>query len=159
MTYEVLKWIHILSAILLFGTGLGSAYYKWCADRSGNLQVMVHTNKMVVRADWIFVAPTVVIQPLTGFLLVKTTGFSFTEFWLVVTYILYAVAGLSWLPVVWIQIRMETLSQKALVQGTELNEAYFKLARIWFWLGVPAFFSMLVILIFMVFKPGATIFG
>jgi len=153
MDYEILKWLHILSSTLLFGTGLGSAFYKWCADRSGNLQAIAHTNRIVVIADWIFTTPTVIIQPVTGLLLVNTMGISLTEPWLLATYTLYAIAGGCWLPVVWLQIRMRDLSLQAIQKNTHLDDTYHRQARLWFWLGMPAFTAMVIIYFLMVFKP------
>lgn len=153
MTYELVKWLHILSATVLFGTGLGSAFYKWCADRSGNLQAIAHTNRVVVLADWMFTAPTILIQPLTGVLLLQTLDLPLTTPWVMVAIALYLLAGACWLPVVWLQIRMRRLSLQALRQDAPLDAAYRKLARIWFWLGVPAFITMMIIFFLMVFKP------
>lgn len=153
MTYELVKWLHILSATILFGTGLGSAFYKRCADRSGNLQAIAHTNRIVVLADWMFTAPTILIQPLTGVLLLQTLDLPLTTPWVMVAIALYLLAGACWLPVVWLQIRMRRLSLQALRQDAPLDAAYRKLARIWFWLGVPAFITMMIIFFLMVFKP------
>jgi len=54
MTYLILKYMHILSMVLLFGIGLGSAFYKWMADRSHNLEHIAVTNRNVVIADWLY---------------------------------------------------------------------------------------------------------
>ena len=151
--YEFAKWLHILSATLLFGTGLGSAFYKWCADRGGNIQAIAHTNKMVVIADWIFTTPTVIIQPVTGLWLVSIMGFSLTEPWILLAFALYTVAGVCWLPVVWLQIRMRDLANLAVENNRDLDEIYSRYARWWFWLGVPAFVSMVLVYFLMVFKP------
>ncbi len=153
MDYETLKWLHILSATLLFGTGLGSAFYKWSADRSHNLQVINHTNRTVVIADYLFTTPTVIIQPITGVLLVNSMGYTLTEPWLIITYLLFIMAGLCWLPVVWLQIKMRDLSQQAVTQGSELGKEYQRLAQYWFYLGIPAFSAMIAVYFLMVFKP------
>jgi len=106
MEYPLLKSAHILSLVLLFGTGLGSAFYKYYSDRSGNLAAIAVTNRLVVFADWLFTTPTVIIQPVTGFLLLQSLGMSWQEPWVIVSLILYAIAGGCWVPVVWLQIRM-----------------------------------------------------
>lgn len=153
MEYEILKWVHLLSATILFGTGLGSAFYKWCADRSGNLQAITHTNKIVVIADWIFTTPTVIIQPITGIWLTYTMGIPMSEPWIIGTFIFYFIAGACWLPVVWLQIQMRNLSSQALNQNICLDVTYHHYAHIWFWLGMPAFISMVIVYFLMVFKP------
>ncbi len=153
MTFLTLKTIHILSAFLLFGTGLGSAFYKYSADRSGYLPHIVHTNKNVVLADWLFTTPTVIIQPVTGLLMVNQLNLTITTPWVMMSLILYLIAGICWLPVVVLQIKMRTLSQQALNDASSLPAHYYRYARIWFWLGVPAFMAIFVVILLMVFKP------
>ena len=156
MTYTALKTLHILSMVLLFGTGLGSAFYRWMADRSGNLAHMAVTNRHVVLADWLFTTPTVIFQPLSGLWMVHLLGLPLSTPWVAASLALYTLAGLCWLPVVWIQIRLRELSAAALADGAPLPERYWQLARWWFWLGVPAFAAMVAVVALMVFKhfPG-----
>lgn len=154
MTYLVVKWVHILSAVLLFGTGLGSAFYKFMADRNGSLEAIALTNRHVVLADWIFTTPTVLLQPATGMAMVYLAGYAATMSWIRWSLGLFIVAGLCWLPVVVLQIRMRDLANAALKSGVALNEEYWRLGRIWFWLGVPAFIAIMVVFILMVHKPG-----
>jgi len=153
MEYLILKWLHILSATLLFGTGIGSAFYKLMTDRSGNIQAIAQTNKLVVLADWLFTTPTIILQPITGVWLAIILGYTLTSSWLVLSLILYIVAGLCWLPVVLMQIRMRNLAQLAIKQHHPLDKHYAHLARIWFWLGIPAFTALLGVYYLMVFKP------
>ncbi|MDH5368537.1 MAG: DUF2269 domain-containing protein [Gammaproteobacteria bacterium] len=154
MSYLSLKVIHILSMVLLFGTGLGSAWYKWMADRSRNVCHISVTNKQVVLADWIFTTPTVIIQPVTGIALLYVLDIPFSTPWVMWSLVLYAIAGLCWIPVVWLQIKMRNISQESCQDNLPLNETYWRYARIWFWLGAPAFISMIVIVMLMVFKFG-----
>lgn len=153
MEYLLLKYLHIISSIVLFGTGLGSAFYKWRADGCGDVAAIVHTNRQVVLADWLFTTPTVIIQPLSGLWLVHILGYSLLDDWLLWALVLYALAGACWLPVVWLQIRMRNLADEAQAHGSKLDEGYWRLARIWFWLGVPAFLAMLSVVFLMTFKP------
>lgn len=157
MTYTLLKTFHVLSMVLLFGTGLGSAFYKWMADRSGQLAHIAVTNRHVVLADWWFTTPTVVFQPLSGLWLVSQIGLPLNTPWIATSLALYVLAGACWLPVVWLQIRMRDLAATALATGGELPPSYRRLARAWFWLGVPAFTAMVLVVALMVFKhfPGA----
>ncbi|MBL1275751.1 MAG: DUF2269 domain-containing protein [Ectothiorhodospiraceae bacterium] len=153
MEFAMIKWVHILSATILFGTGFGSAFYKWCADRSQNLPVIAHTNKVVVFADWIFTTPAVIIQPISGIWLVSITERSLYEPWVVLAFVFYFIAGACWLPVVRLQIKMRNLSSQSLLAGTHLPPQYQQYARQWFWLGIPAFVAMMVVYYLMVFKP------
>ncbi len=156
MDYTLIKTLHILSMVLLFGTGLGSAFYKWMADRSGVLAHIAVTNRHVVLADWWFTTPTVIFQPLSGLWMVHLLGLPVSTPWVAASLGLYALAGTCWLPVVWLQIRMRDLAAGALTAGTPLPPAYWRMARHWFWLGVPAFGAMVLVVALMVFKhiPG-----
>jgi uncharacterized membrane protein len=152
-TYLLVKWIHILSATFLFGTGLGSAFYKWMTDRGGYLPAMAQTNRLVVIADWVFTTPTVIVQPVSGLWLLHLLGIPLDQGWVIVTIVLYVIAGLCWLPVVWLQIRMRDMAEYALLHRQPLAARYHRDARAWFWLGIPAFFSMIIVYGLMVFKP------
>lgn len=152
MLYLSLKYLHILSMVLLFGTGLGSAFYKWMADRSGNLAHIAVVNRHVVLADWIFTTPTVIFQPLSGLWMVYLLGLPLATPWVALSLGLYVFAGLCWLPVVWLQIRMRNLVDAALMAQTPLPAEYWRYARVWFWLGVPAFVVMVGVVFLMVFK-------
>lgn len=152
MSYLSLKYLHILSMVLLFGTGLGSAFYKWMADRSGNLAHIAVMNRHVVLADWLFTTPTVIFQPISGLWMVYLLHYPLTTPWIMLSLVLYALAGACWLPVVWLQIQMRRLSEHALATQTELPALYWRYARYWFWLGVPAFIAMILIVLLMVFK-------
>lgn len=153
MNYLDIKALHILSMVLLFGTGLGSAFYKWLADRGGNLAHIAQTNRHVVLADWLFTAPTIIIQPLSGLWLLHLAGLPLTTPWVLASLVLYAIAGVCWLPVVWLQLRMRDLAMNALQHQQDLPARYWRYARIWFWLGVPAFVAMLLVVYLMVAKP------
>ena len=149
----IVKWLHIVSATLLFGTGLGSAFYKYMADRSGDLKTIAHTNKTVVTADWVFTAPTVILQPMTGIMLIKLRGYSFDETWLMCSIALFMIAGACWLYVVYLQISMRGLAHQALQLQTPLDDAYYHQMNVWLWLGVVAFSCVIGVFYLMVFKP------
>ena len=151
--YLAIKWLHILSATLLFGTGIGSAFYKFMTDRGGNLTAIAETNRLVVIADWLFTTPAVILQPITGIALATIAGFPLTSPWLLLSMALYLLAGLCWLPVVVIQIRQRDLALAAIADQCELDPQYHRLGRVWFWLGVPAFTALMGVYYLMIFKP------
>lgn len=153
MDIYTLKWIHICSSMLLFGTGLGTAFFKFTADLGKDLRVMADTNRRVVLADWLFTTPTVVLQPLSGYALAFAYGYPASSPWLLASLALYLLAGICWLPVVYLQIRMRNDCQVALAGGQPLNPRYWQDARVWFWLGVPAFIAMVGVIWLMVAKP------
>lgn len=152
MLYLSIKYLHILSMVVLFGTGLGTAWYKWMADRQGNLTHIMVMNRHVVLADWMFTTPAIVLQPVSGMMLAWLLQIPLTTAWLALSLGLYLIAGLCWLPVVWLQIRMRDIALQAVQAHSPLPEQYWRYARYWFWLGVPAFLAMLGIVLLMVFK-------
>lgn len=153
MEYAIVKWLHVLSSTLLFGTGIGSAYYMLKASLNRDARIAYFVVRQVVIADWIFTATTVVIQPLTGFYLVHLAGFPLGARWIWWSLVLYVVAGACWLPVVRIQIRLRELARAAASGGHALSPEYRRLFRIWIGLGVPAFIALVVIFYLMVAKP------
>jgi uncharacterized membrane protein len=157
MSYLLLKYLHVLSMVLLFGTGLGSAFYKWMADRSRNVAHIAATNRHVVLADWLFTTPTVIFQPLSGIWMLHVADIPLGTPWVAASLALYLLAGVCWLIVVGLQIGMKNMARQAVLTQSELPSRYWRHARLWFWLGVPAFISMVMVVFMMVFKslPGA----
>jgi uncharacterized membrane protein len=153
MLYEIVKTVHILSATVLFGTGLGTAWFMWRADRSGDVAMIAATARNVVLADWLFTTPAVIIQPLSGLWLIHLVAHAPMEPWLMWTYGLYALAAACWVPVVRLQIRMRDLAATARADGASLPPVYHRLARVWFLLGWPAFLAVIAIVFLMVAKP------
>jgi uncharacterized membrane protein len=149
-----LRLLHILGATVLFGTGLGIAFFMLMAHRTRDAALIAHTARVVVIADALFTATAVVIQPLTGLGLARLIGYSLTEPWLALSLVLYVLVGACWLPVVWIQLRLRDLAAAAR-EGMALPAAYDRLFRIWFALGWPAFAGVIAIFVLMVWKPTA----
>ena len=151
--YLWLKLVHIVSATVLFGTGLGTAFQMWMAHRSGDVHAVSTVARQVAWADFLFTMPAIIVQPASGFALIRLAGFGPTESWLLAAYVLYAVAGACWLPVVWIQWKVSRLAWAATQSQVPLPQHYFRLMRVWFWLGWPAFSAVLLIFWLMVAKP------
>jgi uncharacterized membrane protein len=149
----IVKTVHIIGAIIIFGTGLGTAFHGMMCNLSGDARSIATGNRNVVLADWIFTAPAVILQPITGAYLMWANGWSLNDHWIIASIILYAIAGGCWLPVVWLQVQMHKMSKLAIKTNTELPATYKKYLRIWFTLGWPAFISGGIILWLMVSKP------
>ena len=148
-----IKLVHIVGSAVLLGTGLGIAFFMVMAHRTRNPAVVAHTAGIVVIADAVFTATAVVIQPVTGLGMAWLAGYPLHQFWIAASIVLYLMVGLCWLPVVWIQIRLRNLAIVAVRDSAALPEAYFRLFRIWFWLGVPAFAGVVAIFALMIWKP------
>ena len=151
--YVLIKIVHILSGAVLFGTGMGIAFFMVWANRARDPAAIAHVAGTVVVADALFTAVAVVIQPVSGLILVHLQGYSLAEPWLLWAYALYVLTGVCWLPVVAIQIRLRDLARAASASGQPLPAAYDRLYRIWFALGFPAFAAVLGIYWLMIAKP------
>ncbi|MBL0162730.1 MAG: DUF2269 domain-containing protein [Xanthomonadales bacterium] len=153
MDYLWVKWLHILSSTLLFGTGLGIAFFMWVAHRRGDPRVIAETTRSVVIADACFTAPAVVIQLFSGLWLIHRLEIDLSSLWIKATLILFVLIGACWLPVLWLQLRARNLAREAMTSGLPLSAQYQRVMRWWFWLGWPAFLSVMVIFWLMVMKP------
>ncbi|HUK01560.1 MAG TPA: DUF2269 domain-containing protein [Steroidobacteraceae bacterium] len=153
--YLWLKWLHIVSSTVLFGTGAGIAFFFLRAQRTGDVRVIAAVARDVVVADAVFTASAVVTQPISGLLMVKIAGYPLSLPWIWGSLALYCAIGCLWLPVVWLQIRMRDLATAAASSGVSLPPLYHRYYRRWFAFGWPAFAGVLVIFWLMVTKPGA----
>jgi len=153
MSYLLLKYIHILSATLLFGTGLGTAFHGFLAFRSRDARVVAAVGRSVVLADWLFTTPAVIVQPATGIAMAHMNGLPLATGWIALTFALYALVGVCWLPVVWLQIELRKMGRASELSGAPLPGRYFRFLLYWFLLGWPAFIGVLAIFYLMVFKP------
>ena len=149
----VLRWLHVLGATVLLGTGAGIAFFMLMAQRTGRAEIVAHVARTVVVADFLFTATAVIAQPVTGVLLAHLLGWSLTDGWLLLSIALYVVTGLCWLPVVWIQMRIQRVAQVAADAGQPLPAEQARLFKIWMLFGVPAFASVLAIIWLMLNRP------
>ena len=152
-TYFILKFVHLIGASVLFGTGAGIAFFMALAHWSGAPAIIAGVARIVVIADFVFTATAVVVQPITGALLVREVGYAFTDAWVLWSIALYLLAGGFWLPVVVMQRRMRDLARAAATTGTALPPEYHRLFRWWFAFGFPAFAAVLAIFWLMIAKP------
>jgi uncharacterized membrane protein len=153
LTYLVLKYVHVIGAAVLLGTGAGIAFFMLLAHRTGDAAVVAAVARMVVIADMVFTATAVVLQPVTGLLLASWLGYSLWEGWIVASLALYVMTGAFWLPVVWMQARMRDLAAAAAAERRPLPPDYHRLFRRWVACGFPAFAAVLAIFWLMIARP------
>ena len=153
MDYLLLKWLHVIGSTVLLGTGAGIAFFMLMAHRTGDARLIAGVARIVVIADYVFTSTAVIVQPATGVLLARTTGYSLGEGWIVASIALYLLTGAFWLPVVWMQSRMRDLATAAAAHGTALPAQYHRLFRWWFAFGFPAFTAVLAIFWLMIARP------
>jgi uncharacterized membrane protein len=150
--YEILKFVHVLSATFLFGTGVGTAFFMWMAHKSKDINALRTTTRHVILADWVFTTPAAIIQPVTGWLLMRELGWSFESRWFLAVVLLYVLVGICWVPVVVIQYRLRRFAD-SVAAFSELPVEYHASMRSWTALGVLAFFAMFGLFALMIFKP------
>ena len=153
ITYFLLKYLHIIGASVLLGTGAGIAFFMLLAHRTGKPAVIAGVARIVVIADFTFTATAVVIQPITGVALAWNVGYSLAEGWIVLSILLYIFTGLFWLPVVLMQMEMRRLAEAAVASGSPLPQRYHSLFWRWFGFGFPAFAAVLAIFWLMISHP------
>jgi uncharacterized membrane protein len=157
--YFVLKFLHVIGAAVLLGTGAGIAFFMLMAHRTDDARTVAATARIVVLADVVFTATAVIAQPVTGLLLARTVGYRLSEGWIVLSIALYLWTGAWWLPVVWMQAKMRRLAEGAAGAGAPLPPAYHRLFRLWFAFGFPAFAAVLAIFWLMIARPRIGLFG
>lgn len=150
--YPLLKTVHIISATFLWGTGVGTAFFMLLAHLGGDIATIRTTTRHVVLADWCFTLPSIIVQPLTGLLLMRSLHISLQSRWFLVVFALYLLVCLCWLPVVWIQLRLRDLAQ-TLALDDVLPPVYRHWFITWVLLGIPAALAMLTLFALMVYKP------
>ena len=153
MDYLILKYLHVIGATVLLGTGAGIAFFMVLAHRTGEPAVIAGVARIVVIADLVFTATAVIAQPVTGVALAYAAGYSLWEGWIVVSIALYLFTGAFWLPVVWMQLRLRDLATATARDGGCLPPAYHRLYRLWFAFGFPAFAAVLAIFWLMIARP------
>lgn len=152
-TYFLLKYVHVIGASVLLGTGAGIAFFMLRAHLAGDVAGIAAVSRIVVVADYLFTATAVVLQPVTGIALASIRGYALTDGWVMLSLLLYAFVGAFWLPVVWMQVRMRNLAQQALADNTPLPRQYHRLFWSWFAFGFPAFGGVLAIFWLMIRRP------
>lgn len=150
---DLLRWLHVIGACVLIGTGSGIAFFMVMANRTANPAIIAHTASVVVIADTVFIASAVVVQPISGVFLALHTGWELIEEWIVLSAMLYVLIGLFWLPVFFIQMKLRDEARLAIENGSDLSTRYHRLYKIWFACGIPAFSAILVIVWLMLARP------
>jgi len=153
---EFWKTAHIISASVLFGTGLGIAFncyvgYRWALAKK-DIGALRATLRLTVIGDACFTAPAVAFQVLSGLALMHLLGWPWLSPWSLAVFVLFGLAGACWLPVVYIQVRLSREADRA--ESTNALPGWFhRWIGVWLVLGIPAFSAVLILYYFMVVKP------
>ena len=153
MSYLALLWLHLIGAALLFGTGLGIAFFAWFGYRrgmeAGDIGLIRGVLRLTVQADTVFTATAAVLQPVTGYFLWRMTGGQWPDAWLLWVLALYVFVGACWLPVVWLQVQLRDAAIRARTVG-QLDARFHRRFSLWFVLGWPAFLGVMGLFVLMI---------
>ncbi len=129
--YFLVKYLHVLGAIVILGTGTGIAFFMLMAHRSRDAAFIARTAGTVVIADMLFTLTAVLLQPVSGGVLMWLSSTAWSERWLMTSLGLYAVAGLFWVPVIFMQIEMRDLARaggRAITKSCRRDISHFSTA-------------------------------
>lgn len=152
-SYFIIKSLHIFSSTILLGTGLGIAFFMLRSSVTENVHEKLYAIRNAVLADFLFTIPAVTVAPITGAWLIWKNGYDWREWWLTITYIIYIIAGLCWLPAFGIQLKLKKILTQCTQDNTPPPGHYYKLFNMCFMLGWPAFGGLIIIFFLMVSKP------
>jgi uncharacterized membrane protein len=154
--FALWKTVHILSAAIIFGTGLGIAFFSWFgyrgAMRSRDIGALRSVLRLTVIADACLTAPAIAVQAVSGVVLMNYLGWPLASAWSFAVWALFLLAGACWIPVLHIQARLSRDSNQAASMDA-LPASFHARFRRWFALGVPAFAAVIAIYWLMVAKP------
>ena len=154
--YTLWKTAHVISAAVVFGTGLGIAFFAWFGYRRamkiGEIDGLRSVLRFTVIADACFTAPAVVFQFISGLVLMQLNSWPISSLWSIATLVLFGLIGALWLPVVAIQMSMSREAQRV-ASVNDLSARFHRRFVLWFVLGVPAFAMVVMIFYLMVAKP------
>ena len=146
----------MLSAALLFGSGLGTAFFCWFgyrfAVRDGDIGALRTTLTLTVLADLCLTTPAVLFQAGSGILLMIMLGWSLTSPWSIAVWSMFIAIGACWLPVVAMQVNLRRMAAAA-TSIDRLPAGFHRRFRIWFALAVPAFSLLVALFYLMIAKP------
>jgi uncharacterized membrane protein len=150
------KSAHVLSGAIIFGTGLGIAFFTWFGSRAAIAARDIGALRLVLRytvvADACFTAPAVAFQAASGLLLVDRLGWPQLSAWTIAVWSLFVLAGACWIPVLRMQVLLSRAAQgAAAVDG--LPGSFHRMFAWWVALGVAAFAAVIAIYWLMVAKP------
>ncbi len=149
-----IKFVHVLAAAVTLGTWLALALFMVLAHQSGNTSVVALTSQFIVRVELIVVAAALVLQPLSGFPLAYAIGlFSFNEFWIMVSLLLYAATAVAWMAALRIELSIRNLAREAALNAVPLAADYRRLFGIWSVLAVPILGGMVAVFALMIWQP------
>jgi len=148
-----LKFVHMVSMAVMFGTWLGIALFMVFAHRARNTSVVALTSVFVVRAELWVMATAVVLQPLVGIPLAFAIGSPIGAYWLEASVAIYGGVLLVWILNLLIEMRIRRLSKDAALAASPLPPSYRRLFWVWSLFTIAGLAGMIAIMAFMIWQP------
>jgi len=157
MDFTVIKFLHVMSAVLLLGTGLGLAFFLFRAQQSKDSQTILFALNNTLIGDIVFVGPALFVLFGSGHWMLRNGAHSVREPWMIASLALIMLVGLCWVLAVFLEWRMRNGLRASAQQGAAvLPPKHGLYHRLWVSLGLIAFPTAVVILVLMVIKPAFT---
>ncbi len=131
----------------MIGTGLGSAFYLYFTYKKAQFSTVKDVLKIVIVADLIFTAPSVLVQVITGILLSNLMGLTYSNWFWIVLAVSFLVFVL-WIKAAFIQVKLKKLIENE----DQFPPKFHQLMKVWFYLGIPSFLGAIYLYYMMVFK-------
>jgi uncharacterized membrane protein len=152
-TYPALKSLHLFGVVLFVGNIIVTGWWKTQADRTRNPVVIAFAQRQVTLTDWIFTFGGSSLVAAGGYLHAYLHGLSLTTPWLLWGQALFTLSALLWVAIlIPVQIKQARLA-RGFAGGGPIPAEYWRLNRIWLWVGILATVLPAANLYFMVFKP------
>ena len=153
---RILIALHIIFAVVYLGNLITAAFWKVRADRSGSLEAMAVTSRLVILSDCFFTAPGIIGLFVTGILIVSQGPLGWRRFeepWLGASFVMLVIAAIIWLAVlVPLERQMLLLAREGVTRGV-VDPAYRRTSRLWTIFGGIATLLPMIILFLMVIRP------
>ena len=153
MTYALVKWLHILSAVAMFGAGIAFVVLKLRQGGNRDAGFAVRLDRGILATELLLVAPAVAVQVATGWWLGRQAGLPVDTPWLFRGIALFGLAGVCWLAGVWLETRMLQLARAALARQAALPGEYRRARTTWLWLHAAIAVITVVVFWLMTLKP------
>ncbi len=152
-TYLAMKSLHILGVVLFVGNIIVTGWWKVQADRTRNPAIVAFAQRQVTLTDWIFTFGGSTLVVVGAYANVYLHDLPLAAPWLVWGQAMFFLSGLLWVAIlIPLQIRLARLA-RGFAGGGAIPDEYWRLNRVWLWVGILATVLPAANLYFMVFKP------
>ncbi|MBM7554587.1 DUF2269 family protein [Thalassobacillus pellis] len=153
MLYLILKYIHILAAILMIGMSLANGVGKVFADRTGNVHRMAAISALTVYVNKRIVLPSLVVLAFSGIGLGLSLHVSFREGWIFQAMVLLVILVVGYFVGNHYETRLHHLASDAEKHNqSKVSPLYWQVSNVYYLTGAPVLVAMVLSLYLMVFQ-------